>query len=134
MKRETGLAAQLDRRRGHLGMSRQALARLAHLSLPTVNRILSGKEQNPHVQSLEAIARVLRVVVTLGVASRVEPVEDAFDVRKKRATEKAQNVIQMVQGTMGLEAQAVGPAALQQMLEQTVCELLAGPARRLWSE
>ncbi len=134
MSHATGLGAQLDRRRGQLGMSRQALARFANLSVPTVNRILSGKELNPQIQSLVAIARVLRVAVTFGAASRVEPVEDAFEIRKQRATEKAQRVIQMVQGTMGLEAQAVGPAAQQQMLEQTVCELLAGPARRLWSE
>jgi hypothetical protein len=39
----------------------------------------------------------------------------------------------MVQGTSGLEAQAVDREALEQMIRRTTHELLAGPKRRLWA-
>jgi transcriptional regulator with XRE-family HTH domain len=128
------LLRQLEQRRIELGMPRKALSRRTGVSLPTVNRILSGKDQNPQLRNLEAIARALAVAIRLGATVGVDPVEDAFEIRKKQATEKAQKIVRMVQGTMGLEAQGVGVAAQHQMIEQTVCELLAGSSRRLWSE
>ena len=115
-------------------MPKTALASRAQVSLPTVNRILSGREQKPQLRNLEAIAKVLGVVVKFGAATGVEPVVDAFELRKRQATEKARRVVRMVQGTMGLESQAVDSALADQMIEQTVCELLAGSPRRLWSE
>jgi len=35
---------------------------------------------------------------------------------------------------MALEAQAVDAKAIDQMVEQTVCELLSGRPRRLWND
>ena len=134
MNLKTDIARQLERRRTQIGMPRKTIAGRAGVSVPTVHRILSGKELNPQLHNLDAIARVLGVVVTLVARLSVEPIEDAFQFRKKQATEKAKQVVKMVQGTMGLEAQGVSPSVLDQMLEQTVCELLAGSPRRLWSE
>src|SRR5258708_360305 len=134
MSTSSELARQLERRREQIAMPKTALASRAQVSLPTVNRILSGREQKPQLRNLEAIAKVLGVVVKFGAATGVEPVVDAFELRKRQATEKARRVVRMVQGTMGLESQAVDSALADQMIEQTVCELLAGSPRRLWSE
>jgi len=38
-----------------------------------------------------------------------------------------------VQGTAGLEGQAVDEKAVESMVEQTTQELLAGSTRKLWS-
>jgi transcriptional regulator with XRE-family HTH domain len=115
-------------------MTKRALAARAGVSLPTVNRILSGKEKRLMIGNVEAIAKALGVVIRLGAATGVDEIENAFELREKQATKKAKRLVRMVQGTMGLEAQAVDNSVLDQMVRQTVCELLAGSSRRLWND
>ena len=130
----TNLLIQLDARRRQLGMTKVAVASRSRVSLPTVNRILSGREPNPALASVQAIASALGVKVVLGADSRIEEVHDAHEFRKAQATAKATALVRHVQGNMALEAQAVVDASRRQMIEQTANELLAGSPRRLWDD
>ena len=116
---------RLESRRQRLHMSKAALARRARVPLTTVHRILSGKEKNPGIRNVAAIAGAL------GLEMLGEP-QSAFEFRKTQATEKATRLVRMLQGTMALEAQAVDQNAIKGMVDQTACELLSGPTRSLW--
>ena len=125
---------QLDSRRAHLGMSKVNLARRAGVSLPTVQRLLSGREGRARADILCAIAEALGVEVRLsGSPSVSEPIEPS-SFRDARAREKAAQLTKLVQGTMALEAEAVDGRTLKQLTDQTVRALLAGPGRRLWGD
>lgn len=124
---------QLDKRRARLAMSKTAVAQRSHVSLPTVNRILSGKEAHPTVANLQAIANTLGVVVRLGTTIEIEEPQTAEQFRREQAQRKAQQLVSMVQGSMALEAQGVDQNTIQEMIEQIRYELLRSP-RRLWSD
>ena len=128
------LTSQLDRRRRQLGMSKTAVARRSGVSLPTVNRILSGKENRPSLACLRAIAAVLGVEVRIGAESNVAEVVHPLTLKELRAQEKARALVAMVQATMALEGQAVDPEDVERMVRQTVHELMAGSSRRLWED
>jgi transcriptional regulator with XRE-family HTH domain len=124
----TRLTSQLEKRRRELRMSKTVVARRAGVSLPTVNRILSGKEKRPGLPYVQAIAEAL------GVEVRLAEVADAYAMREQQATEKARQLVGMVQSNMALEGQGVGNEAIERMVRQTVHELMAGPSRRLWED
>jgi transcriptional regulator with XRE-family HTH domain len=132
-KKMTSQYKKLDKRRAKLGMSKTAVAARAHVSLPTVNRILAGKETRPTVPNLQAIAKALGVVIRLGETIEIEEPQSAEEFRRQQAHRKATELVRMVQGTMALEAQGVDETLLNQMVEQTKYELLSS-RRRLWSE
>ncbi len=119
--------ASLNHRRRRLGMSFRALAARSGVSEPTVKRLLRGDEHNASISTVLAIARAL------GVDLRLEE-QDIGEMRSRQARRKAEWVARMVQGTSGLEAQAVDGRTLREIIEKTVHELLAGPARRIWEE
>ena len=127
-KDASALVDRLEFRRHLLKMSKAALARRSGVSLPTVDRILTGKEQRPAFDCLLAIARAL------GVEIQMQETQGVHEFRKARAQMKAVRIARMVQGTMGLESQGVDTQALDDMVEQTACELLAGPQRNLWND
>src|SRR3954468_10379701 len=89
---------KLDMRRRQLGMSRASLARRAKVSVPTVHRILTGKETGPSVATIEALASALGLVIKI-----VEAV-DAEELRQRQAHMKASRLVGMVQATLGLES------------------------------
>jgi transcriptional regulator with XRE-family HTH domain len=109
-------------------MSRAALARRAKVSIPTVHRILTGKEDSPSVSTVEAIASALGMKVQI-----VETI-DAEQLRERQAVQRAARLVGMVQGTMGLESQAIDKKSLESLTKRNVNRLLAGPGRRLWDE
>jgi len=109
-------------------MSRAVLARRAKISVPTVHRILTGKEDSPSVQTLEALASALGMSVQF-----VETV-DAETLREQQAQQRAAHMVGMVQGTMGLEAQAIGSQEIELLQRRNAHRLLAGSNRRLWDE
>lgn len=123
----------LESRRRTLRISRAALAARTGLSVPTLNRILAG-EGNPTLETLTALSSALGVEFRI-TNQIVELTElcSANEFRKLMAEQKALRLVRMVQGTAALEAQAVGQAQEKEMVERTVHELLAGPARRLWA-
>lgn len=119
---------KLDLRRRQLGMSRDRLARQAKVSVPTVHRILTGKERSPSIKTVEALASAL------GLRLEFSEVHDVDALREEQANRRAAELVGMVQGTMGLEAQAVDAATIESLKKRRALRLLAGSNRRLWSE
>jgi transcriptional regulator with XRE-family HTH domain len=131
---QTDWPNQLEFRRHRLRMSKSAVAKRARVAPATVERILSGREESPRISNLGAIAAALGVQVNLGATTSVTELQSVQDFRKEQAFKKASRIVRLVQGTMGLESQAVDQSTLNEMLEQTASELLAGPPRRLWDD
>lgn len=115
-------------------MSKAALARRSEISLPTVQRLLCGRETNPRLETVTALADALGVEVRLSGSSRVYESTEASAFRLEHARAKAKRLARLVQGTMALEAESVGADVLEQMEECNLHALLAGPPRRLWGE
>lgn len=130
----TPLLEQLEARRARLGISKIQLARRSGVSLPTVHRLLSGKEKRPHLDTLSALAVALGVEVRLASTAHMHESTKVRAFREEQAREKAASLTRLVQGTMALEAEAVGVEVLEEMQEQTMHTLLAGPPRRLWGD
>ena len=124
----SSLGSQLEFRRRKLRMSKSAVAKRARVPIATVRRILSGKERSPGISNIVAIAGAL------GVELRLHEIQTAQEFRKARAVEKATKLVNLVQGTMGLESQAVNQQTLNDMIDQTTSELLAGSPKRLWDD
>lgn len=119
---------KLELRRKQLGMSRNSLARLAKISLPTVTRILTGKESSPSIATVEAIA------AALGLAVQFTELEDPESMREKQAIRRATQIVGMVQGTMGLEDQGMDQQTVRRLTKRNAQKLLGGSNRRLWNE
>ncbi|MHC4819401.1 MAG: helix-turn-helix domain-containing protein [Planctomycetota bacterium] len=128
------LFAQLRSRRARLGMSKADLARRAQVSLPTVHRLLSGREKRARTDIVAAIAAALGVEVRLSDSPHVHESSGVSEFRRAQARAKARRLAKLVQGTMALEAEAVGTDVLEELEEQNVHALLAGPGRRLWGD
>jgi transcriptional regulator with XRE-family HTH domain len=126
--------AHLEKRRRELGMSRAAVARLSGVSEPTVARVLTDRERAPTLPVIQAIAAALRVEIRLGESFKIASLIDADDYRRQRAKAKAIRLIHRLQGSMGLEAQAVDVKTVEKMVERTITELLAGSKRKLWED
>jgi transcriptional regulator with XRE-family HTH domain len=122
------LFEKLEKRRRALGLSQSALAERSGVSLPTVQRVLSGHSSAASFENTAAIAQAL------GMELDVFPVTPAQEILKQQARKKAERLVGLVQGTSALEAQAVSARHLGTMLKKTIRELLAGSRRRLWTE
>jgi len=119
---------KLENRRRELGISQSALAERSGVSLPTVQRILTGHSPAASFETTVAIANAL------GMEFDVVPIFPAEELLERQACKKAERLVGLVQGTSALEAQAVPARQLGQMIRKTVQELLAGSRRRLWAE
>ena len=117
----------LERRRRKLGISRPLLAQRSDVSLPTVTRILTGDLNHASVANVRAVA------AAMGVELAVEATADIHELQEREALAKATKIVQLVQGSSGLEGQAVDPETYQRMTNQTTHELMAGSRRRLWA-
>lgn len=118
----------LDNRRRELGMSYAALAKRSGVSMATVVRILSGNHLEASFRNVAGIADALGVRINFAGTVAVRK------LRHKRAQEKARKLVGLVQGTSGLEGQAVGNGVLAEMTRDATVELLAGSKRNLWSD
>ena len=108
-------------------MSYSVVARRTGLPVMTVQRILTGAFCDPSFPKVAAIAKALGV----SLEPREVPVRE---LREQQARMKAKWIIRMVQGTSGLEGQAVDEDALTLMEDQTFHELMAGSGRKLWGD
>jgi predicted transcriptional regulator len=120
-------SSSLDKRRRELGMSEGVLAKKAGVSRGTVRRVLGGDFRQVSLGNFLAVAETLGVHLSF----EHEPVENFLE---RQAEKKARRLVGMVQGNMGLESQAVGSDILNQMIRQTVHQLLAGSKRNLWED
>jgi len=128
MEHKAFFLRDLDKRRRELGISFELLARRSGVSLPTVQRILSGQYPTASFSNVVAIAESLGLGVCF--ASKADPRK----MRREQAQRKARKLVSLVQGTSGLEGQAVDRKTVEAMVEQTAHELLAGSRRKLWSD
>ncbi len=122
------LFEKLESRRRELGLSQSALAERCGVSLPTIQRILTGHSPAASFETTVVIAQ------TMGMQFDVVPIFPAQEILEQQARKKAERLVGMVQGTSALEAQAVSSRHLGQMIKKTIHELLAGSRRRLWAE
>jgi transcriptional regulator with XRE-family HTH domain len=122
------LLKDLDKRRRDLGLSYELLSKRCGVSRPTVQRILSGR----HVAA--SFANIVAIAESLGLGLRFDTKVDARKLKREQAERKAKKLVALVQGTSGLEGQAVDEKAVESMVEQTMHELLAGSKRKLWSD
>lgn len=106
-------------------MSRTALAKRSHVSLPTVNRILSGQNSGASFANVLAIAGALDMEVTAVAHTG----SDEF--RQKQAMDKARRLVRLVQGTSALEGQGLDQDELEEMVKRTSRELVL-TKRKLW--
>jgi transcriptional regulator with XRE-family HTH domain len=118
----------LDERRRELGLSYELLSKRCGVSRPTVQRILSGH----HVAA--SFANVVAIAESLGLGLRLDSKVDTRDLKREQAERKAKKLVALVQGTSGLEGQAVDENSVESMVEKTTHELLAGSKRKLWSD
>jgi len=122
------ISRRLNERREKLGISCAVLARRVGVSLRTVQRILSGEENNPGLATVTTLAR------ELGVGIRLDEEVDARTIRRRQAERKAERILAIVQGTSALEAQGMDKETRLDLREQTINELLAGSDRKLWAD
>ncbi len=134
MAATTQVLAQFDQRRAALRMSMTSLARRAGISVPTVRRLLAGRESRPRIDIVTALAVALGVEVRLSDSAHVHESVSTEAFREAQARTKAKRMVKLVQGTMALEAEAVGAGTLRQMEQENFHALMAGSARRLWAE
>jgi transcriptional regulator with XRE-family HTH domain len=116
----------LKKRLAELGMTQVTLAERTGLSVPTIKRTLSGRWTR--IETLSRIAEALGMKMEI----RFEASKTAHQFRNEQAIKKAKDLVRMTQGTSALEAQAVDECVLDDAIEQTTAELVAGPSRRLW--
>jgi hypothetical protein len=105
----------------------EVLVKKSGLSRATVCRLLKGDHSKVTIPNLEALLKALAVEVT------VNPVPASVAV-KRQAERQARKVVEMVQGTMGLEAQAVDAEGVMALVESSCQRLLNGPRKKLWWE
>lgn len=116
---------RLQRRRHQLGMPYEILAKRSGVSVPTLKRMLSGHDTS--------ISSVCAVAAAMGLEMRLHSQVSALQMQETQARSKAKELVAMVQGTSGLEGQAVDKEKLDEMIRRTVHELMAGSKQRLWS-
>jgi transcriptional regulator with XRE-family HTH domain len=122
------LLKSLDERRRELELSYELLSKRCGVSRPTIQRILSGHH------AAASFANVVAIAESLGLGLRFDYKVDTRDLKREQAERKAKRLVALVQGTSGLEGQAVDEMSVESMVEQTAHELLAGSKRKLWSE
>lgn len=119
---------RLDERRRQLAMSMAALATRSGVSLPTVQRILSGHHSTASFEAVVAISKAL------GVEIEVKEGSSAHEFTRANAMEKARKLVKTVQATSALEGQAVTTETINELTDKALHSLLAGSRRKLWAD
>jgi transcriptional regulator with XRE-family HTH domain len=117
----------LERRRKELGMTLDVLAKRSDLSRATVCRLLSGAHVHADFLHIVYLAKALGIDVEF----KPTPVDDLVEQQAER---QSRRLVGMVQGTMGLESQAVQAEEVARMERDARRRLLAGSRRKLWVE
>ena len=76
----------------------------------------------------------MAIAESLGLGLRFDSMVEPRKLKRDQAERKAKKLVALVQGTSGLEGQAVDSKAIESMVKQTTHELLAGSKRKLWSQ
>ena len=118
---------KLDKRRQELGMTFEALSRRSEVPVSTLKAIFKKGIEHATFANVAAIADALGVDIEF--ANEV----DSYELLHQQAVKKARDLVGMVQGTSGLESQAVGQNQIEKMTLQLVHQLMAGSRRKLWA-
>ena len=119
--------AKLDKRRKELGMTFEALSKRSDVPVSTLKAIFKKGVEHATFSNVAAIADALGVDIEF--ANEV----DSYELLHQQAIKKARELVGMVQGTSGLESQAVGQNQIDMMIQQLVHKLMAGSPRKLWA-
>jgi len=121
------IANFLEKRREHLGISQARLAELAEVSLPTVQRFLSGNAMNISFDTVRRIANVL------GTDIRIQEQKSERQLLQEKAMEKAQRLTAIVSGTSALESQGLTTTSSAVVRDTLYNDLLSGAKSKIWS-
>ena len=124
----------LDERRRTLGMPWDALSARSGVPRATLIRLLKDRQSAAAFQTVVAVAEALGVHFTVNgdsIQSVPVAVDDFIELQADR---QARKLVGMVQGTMGLESQALDEPATASLVKKTKRRLLAGSKRKLWYE
>jgi transcriptional regulator with XRE-family HTH domain len=117
---------KLEQRRQELGMTFEALSKRSEVPVSTLKAIFKRGVEHATFANVAAIAKALGV--DLELANEV----NSYELLHQQAVKKARELVGMVQGTSGLESQALGQNQIEQMILQLVHQLMAGSRRKLW--
>ncbi len=118
---------KLDDRRQELGMTLEALSKCSEVPVSTLKAIFRKGVEHATFGNVAAIAEALRVDIEF--ADEV----DSYQLLHQQAIKKARELVGMVQGTSGLESQAVEQSQIDLMIQQLIHQLMAGSRRKLWA-
>ena len=118
---------KLDKRRQELGMTFDALSKRSEVPVSTLKAIFKKGVEHATFANVAAIADAL------GVDIEFTNEADCYELLHQQAVKKARELVGMVQGTSGLESQAVGQSQIEKMILQLVHQLMAGSRRKLWA-
>jgi transcriptional regulator with XRE-family HTH domain len=124
----------LEKRRKELGMPWDALVARSGVPRATVIRLLKDRHAAAAFQTVVAVAEALGVPFAIDGDSIHSVPVDVDDFLQRQADRQARKLVGMVQGTMGLESQALAEAAAASLVKKTKRRLLAGSKRKLWYE
>ena len=118
---------KLDKRRQELGMTFEALSKRSEVPDSTLKAIFQKGVEHATFANVAAVADALGVDIEF--ANEV----DSHEMLHQQAVKKARELVGMVQGSSGLESQAVGQVHIEKMVSQLVQELMAGSRQKLWA-
>ena len=87
---------------------------------------MSGRHAAPGFENVAALA------AALGLRICLEPHATVAQMVVREAKRKAKTLVAMLQGTSGLEGQALDAKTLRRLRRETARDLLAGSKRNLW--
>ena len=118
---------KLNQRCQELGMTFEALSKRSEVPVSTLKAIFKKGVEHATFANVAAIADAL------GVDIEFTNEVDSYELLHQQAVKKARELVGMVQGTSGLESQAVGQNQIETMVAQLVHQLMAGSRRKLWA-
>jgi hypothetical protein len=126
--------SDLEARRRAMGMPWEILAARSGASRAMVCRLLKNHQISAGFDKVVAVAEALGVTMNFDRARMHSDPVDIDVLLEQQAERKARRLVGMVQGTMGLEAQALDENDVAQLVKKTARRLLTGSKRRLWSD
>jgi transcriptional regulator with XRE-family HTH domain len=118
--------ADLDKQRRELRMTLPALAQRARLSRATVRRVLIDKKTSASLDNILAIANALGARISFRIQSPKTLIE-------REIHKRADQIVQLTQGTMALEAQGLTEQAhLDELRKIAASKIRTRPRKRLW--
>ena len=123
----TEILKTLKERRKELGIPIDTIVRRTGVKRATMCRILKGDTETVRH------GYVVKVMEVMGIFVGRRP-ESVKKMRHREAVKKAKLVARLTQGTMALEAQAVGNETLVEIERMIVRKILVGQNRKLWSD